>query len=89
MSSRQNEEALDGLHTMLTEVWRKRLVEAQNDPDKPLTAAEATSIAKFLADNGIKGISGSPSMKPIQSAVDALEDHQGIADLAKFRTRTK
>ena len=84
--NRASEDQLNQLHGLLAEAWRLRLEEASNDPDKPLTAAEATSLAKFLADNGVKGHPNSPRMAPLKEGVDALEDLDGIADLSKYRT---
>jgi len=51
-----NREDLESLHTKLTEFWAARVKEAAIDPEKPLTAAEATAVAKFLKDNNVTAI---------------------------------
>lgn len=86
--SRATEDQLDVLHNMLSDAWKVRLTEAKQDPDKPLTAAEATSLAKFLADNGVKGSAQSPRIAPIQEGLEALDDRAGITHLSKYRTST-
>lgn len=80
---------LDELHGLLAGSWKARLEQAKSDPDKPLTAAEATSLAKFLADNGIRGLPSSPRMAPLKAGMDALNDDKddnGLHDLDRFRT---
>lgn len=60
-----NRTAMEELHTALAEAWAKRLREAKAGGE-PLSAAEATALAKFLKDNNITAvISATPAGKNI------------------------
>lgn len=51
-----NRTDLEALHSTLTEFWAARLKSAKDGTGDPLTAAEATAVAKFLKDNNVTAI---------------------------------
>lgn len=80
--SRATEDTLDQVHARTAEVMLTKL----NDPD--ITAAELNAIVKFLKDNDITALPGSPRMAPLKEGMDALNDRDSnVVDFSQFRTR--
>ena len=88
MSSRATEDQLSQLHGALALAAQVRLAEARSDPERPLTAAEFTAFARFLKDNNVTSLPGSPRLTPIAEGLAALNEDlpDGVFDINKFRT---
>lgn len=86
MTDRAPESALDALHAAVAQAFQVRLNTA--GPDNPITAAEFTAILKFLKDNNITALPGSPRLAPLAQGLESLDDDapDGVVDLGRFRT---